>query len=158
MKSGRFTARHEGPLVVFLIGMRVNNWLRLREWWPVFSAMGPMLAYLYRHPESGFLGSSGPFFSLNLREIVTVQYWKSTEDLERFARQEPDLHPQAWKRFFRQSFKGGAVGVWHETYRVEAGAFESVYASMPLYGLARATEAVEVQGRLETMRGRLGSS
>lgn len=158
VQIGRFTAQHDGPMVVFLIGMRVNNWLRWREWLPVASAMGPMQDYLRRYPESGFLGANGPFFSPNFREIVTVQYWRSTEDLERFARQDPRLHPEAWRRFFRQSFKGGAVGIWHETYRVEAGAFESVYGNMPPYGLARATEAVPVRGRLESMRGRLGGA
>lgn len=158
VQIGRFTAQHDGPMVVFLIGMRVNNWLRWREWLPVASAMGPMQDYLRRYPESGFLGANGPFFSPNFREIVTVQYWRSTEDLERFARQDPHLHPEAWRRFFRQSFKGGAVGIWHETYRVEAGAFESVYGNMPPYGLARATEAVPVRGRLESMRGRLGGA
>ncbi|HEU4740952.1 MAG TPA: DUF4188 domain-containing protein [Meiothermus sp.] len=158
VQAGRFTAQHEGPLVVFLIGMRVNNWLRLREWMPVAGAMGPMLSYLYQHPESGFLGANGPFLSLNFREIVTVQYWRSTEDLERFAGQAPDLHPEAWRKFFRQSFKGGAVGIWHETYRVEAGAFENIYGNMPLYGLARASRAVPVRGKLESMRGRMGGA
>jgi len=89
---------------------------------------------------------------------VIVQYWRSTENLEHFARQDPDLHPEAWRRFFRYSFKGGAVGIWHETYRVGAGTFESVYSNMPPYGLARATEAVPVRGRLESMRGRLSGS
>jgi hypothetical protein len=87
---------------------------------------------------------------------VTVQYWRSTEDLERFARQDPNLHPDAWKNFFRQSSKGGAVGIWHETYRVEAGAFENIYGNMPLHGLAKATKAVAVKGKLETMGGRMG--
>lgn len=156
VQAGRFTAQPEGSLVVFLIGMRVNNWLRLHDWLPVARAMEPMVRYLYQHPESGFLGANGPFLSLNFREIVTVQYWRSTEDLERFARQSPDLHPTAWKNFFRQSFKGRAVGVWHETYQVEAGAFENVYNNMPLYGLAKATQAVPVQGKLNSMRGRMG--
>ncbi|WP_217349687.1 DUF4188 domain-containing protein [Meiothermus sp. PNK-Is4] len=144
--------------MVFLIGMRVNNWLRWRDWLPVARAMEPMVRYLYQHPESGFLGANGPFLSLNFRETVMVQYWRSTEDLERFARQEPDLHPEAWKQFFRQSFKGGAVGIWHETYQVEAGAFENVYINMPPYGLAQATKAVKVRGRLESMRGRMSEA
>jgi hypothetical protein len=155
IQNGRFTAGHEGPLVVFLIGMRVNRWLRFREWWPVASAMPGMLEYLHKHPESGFLGATGPWLSPTLREIVTAQYWRSTEDLERFARRDPELHPEAWKRFFRQSFKGGAVGIWHETFKVQAGAFESFYANMPLYGLAKASQAVPIKEKLETMRGRL---
>jgi hypothetical protein len=115
-----------------------------------------MLSYLYRHPESGFLGVNGPLLSPNFREIVTIQYWRSTEDLERFARTDPKLHPEAWKRFFQRSFKGNAVGIWHETYTI--GQHESVYGNMPLYGLAKATKAVAVKGKLETMRERLGAS
>ena len=156
IQTGRFTTQHEGPLVVFLIGMRVNNWLRFREWRPVAAAMGPMIQYLHQHPESGFLGGVGPLLSGGFREITMVQYWRSTQDLERFASQDPSLHPEAWKRFFRQSFKSGAVGIWHETYMVEAGAFENIYGNMPLYGLARATKAVAVKGKLERMHGRLG--
>lgn len=158
IQTGRFTAQFDGPLAVFLIGMRVNNWLKFREWLPVFGAMGPMISYLYQHPESGFLGGVGPVFSLGMREVTLVQYWRSAGDLERFARQSPDLHPEAWKRFFRQSFKGGAVGIWHETFRVEAGAFESVYGNMPLHGLGKATQAVPIRGKTEAMRGRLEKS
>lgn len=153
IQAGRVTAQHQGPLVVFLIGMRVNNWLRFREWWPVASAMPGMLAYLFKHPESGFLGGFGPLLSGGFREITMVQYWRSTEDLERFARQDPSLHPEAWKRFFRQSFKGGAVGIWHETYIIAK--HESVYGNMPLFGLAKASRAIPVKGKLESMRERL---
>ena len=155
IQHGRFTAQHQGDLVVFLIGMRINNWLKFREWWPVAMAMGPMISYLFKHPESGFLGGWGPLLSGGFREITMIQYWRSTEDLERFARQDPNLHPEAWKNFFKRSFKGDAVGIWHETYKVEAGAFENIYGNMPLYGLAKATKAVSVQGKLESMRGRL---
>ncbi|MDX2005742.1 MAG: DUF4188 domain-containing protein [Meiothermus sp.] len=155
IQKGRFTAKHDGSVVVFMIGMRVNNWLKVREWWPVATAMGPMIAYLFKNPQSGFLGGWGPMFSPNLREITLVQYWRSAEDLERFARQDPNIHPEAWKNFFRQSYKGGAVGIWHETFKVEAGAFENVYGNMPKFGLAAATDSVAVKGKLETMRGRL---
>ncbi len=155
IQAGRFTAQHEGPLVVFIIGMRVNNWLRIREWWPVAMAMGPMISYLFKHPESGFLGGFGPLLSGGFREITLVQYWRSAQDLERFARQDPNLHPEAWKKFFKQSFKSGAVGIWHETYKVEAGAFENIYGNMPLFGLGAATKAIPVKGKLETMKGRL---
>lgn len=156
IQTGRFTAQHDGPLVVFMIGMRINNWLKFRDWWPVATAMQPMINYLYQHPESGFLGLGSSWISPNLREVMTVQYWRSSEDLERFARTDPNLHPEAWRKFFQQSFKSGAVGIWHETYKVEAGAFENIYGNMPLFGLAKATKAVSVKGKLEQMRGKPG--
>lgn len=155
IQSGRFTTEHSEPVVIFLIGMRINNWLKVREWWPVAMAMGPMVSYLFQHPESGFLGGWGPLLSGGFREITMIQYWRSVEDLERFARQEPNIHPEAWKNFFKRSFKSGAVGIWHETYYVESGAFENIYGNMPVFGLGKATKLVPVKGKLETMRERL---
>lgn len=153
IQTGRFTAQHEGPLVVFLIGVRINNWLRWREWLPVVRAMNPMISYLYQHPESGFLGLGGQWLSMDLRGLLMVQYWRSSTDLERFARTDPTLHPEAWRNFFQQSFKGGAVGIWHETHVVERQ--ETVYGNMPLMGLARVSKAVPIRGKLETMPERL---
>ncbi len=153
IQIGRFTAQHEGPLVVFLIGVRINNWWRFREWLPVVQAMNHMIRYLYQNPQSGFLGLGGQWLSMDLRGLLMVQYWRSSDDIERFARTDPELHPEAWRNFFRQSFKGGAVGIWHETYVVEWQ--EAVYGNMPLVGLARVSKAVPIQGKLETMRERL---
>jgi hypothetical protein len=47
------------------------------------------------------------------------------------------------------------VGIWHETYAVEAGRYEVIYNNMPLFGLAKATEHVPAKGRLETARRRM---
>jgi len=43
------------PLVLFLIGMRINSFWRVWEWLPAFLAMGPMIVELYKNPELGFL-------------------------------------------------------------------------------------------------------
>ena len=51
---------------------------------------------LYRRPEKGFLGGT---FAFTLNGPLTVQYWRSFEDLERFARNPNDPHPPAWRRF-----------------------------------------------------------
>src|SRR4051794_14171481 len=111
---GRFTGEIEGDFVVFLIGMRPNRLRRVRSWWPVFTAMPKMLKELERHPESGFLGArqglltTGPFI---------VQYWRSFEHLERYAREDGSEHLPAWRRFNqRVKSAAGDVGIWHETY------------------------------------------
>ena len=116
--QGRFTAKMDEPFVVFLIGMRINCPLSIGKWLPTARAMGPMLRELYRHPEKGFLG--GEFFFYG-RGPVVLQYWRSFEDLERFARDPEDPHMPAWQRFNREARKGGAVGIWHETYLVDYG-------------------------------------
>jgi hypothetical protein len=149
---GRFTAKTDDPFVVFLIGMRINRPLAIGKWLPTARAMGPMLRELYRHPEKGFLG--GEFFFYG-RGPALVQYWRSFEDLEKFARDPEDPHMPAWQRFNREARKGGAVGIWHETYLVEPGAYEAIYANMPEFGLAKATERVPAIGGRETARCRL---
>jgi hypothetical protein len=149
---GRFTAKMDEPFVVFLIGMRVNRPLAVGEWLPTARAMMPMLRELYSHPEKGFLG--GEFFFYG-RGPALVQYWRSFEDLERFARDPEDPHMPAWQRFNREARKGGAVGIWHETYLVEPGGYEAIYANMPEFGLAKATERVPAVGGRETARRRL---
>ncbi len=149
---GRFTARTDEPFVVFIIGMRINRPLAVRKWLPTARAMGPMLEELYEHPEKGFL--SGEFF-FYARGPVVLQYWRSFEDLERFARDPEDPHLPAWQRLNREARDSGAVGIWHETYLVEQRTFEAIYSNMPVFGLAKATEHVRAVGGRETARRRL---
>jgi hypothetical protein len=151
--SGRYTAHIDEPFVVFLIGMRINKFLAVRRWIPTAQAMGPMLRALYQHPEKGFLG--GEAF-LYWRGVALVQYWRSFEDLERFARSPEEPHLSAWRLFNRSIGADGSVGIWHETYLVEPGKYEAVYGNMPRFGLAAATNHVPAVGRRETARRRLG--
>lgn len=151
--QGRTTAAHEGGVVVFLIGMRVNRFWRLREWLPTAMAMGPMLRELSTDPSSGFLGYE---MSLATRGPVLVQYWRSTDDLIDYAHSARGAHRPAWRAFNERARAGsGAVGIWHETYSVPAGAHESVYASMPATGLAKVSGQVPVARRGESARERL---
>lgn len=153
--SGRFSADIEGPFVVFLIGMRVNKFFAFRKWFATAMAMGPMIRTLYEHPEKGFLGAQ-TFF--NLRGVVTIQYWRSFEDLERFARDRDDPHLAAWKQFNRSIGSDGSVGIWHETFLVDEGKYEALYGNMPVFGLASAAKHVPATGRRETARRRLGGT
>lgn len=153
--KGRYTGRIEGPFVVFLIGMRINRLWKFWEWWPVATAMVPMLRELYTHPEKGFLGAEF-FFSFSNRAPVIVQYWRSFDDLDRFARDRNDPHLPAWREFNRKAGKTGTVGIWHETYLVAAGRYEAVYGNMPRFGLGKAGEHLSATGSRETARRRLG--
>lgn len=150
--NGRYTARTDDPFVVFVIGMRINKLLAIGKWLPVFRAMPPMLRELHQHPEKGFLG--GEFF-LYGRGPALLQYWRSFEDLEKFARNPDDPHLPAWQHFNRTVGRDGTVGIFHETFIVERGAYEAVYANMPVFGLAKATEHVPAVGGRETARRRL---
>jgi hypothetical protein len=84
-----------------------------------------------------------------------VRYWRSYEDLERFARTPDDPHLPSWRRFNQTVGTDGNVGIWHETYVVEAGRHEAIYNNMPVFGLPKATEHVPAIGRRETARRRV---
>jgi hypothetical protein len=150
--KGRFTARIDESFVVFLIGMRINRPLAFKKWIRTLMAMRPMLRELQQNPQKGLLGAEQFFYWPG---VALVQYWRSFEDLERFARNPDDPHLPAWRQFNQTVGTDGSVGIWHETYVVEAGRHEAIYNNMPVFGLARATEHVAAKGRLETARRRL---
>lgn len=116
-------------------------------------AMNPMLRTLSQHPEKGFLGMQT---FLNWRGVTVLQYWRSFDDLERFARSKEEPHLSAWRRFNKAVGTDGSVGIWHETYQVASGQYEAVYNNMPIYGLANATDHLPATGRKETARRRMG--
>jgi len=140
INAGRFTHRHSGDLVVFLIGMRINRPWRPDLWLPVFLAMPRMLTELFREPGSGLLGCR---FALGAGGPVIVQYWDSVDKLYAYASAPQSEHRPAWAAFNRQARKvPKAVGIWHETFQVSRA--ESMYVSMPTEGLAQATELLPV--------------
>ena len=148
---GRWTHDHTGDLAVFLIGMRINRLWRPDLWGPTLAAMGPMLAELSQDPTSGFLGFR---VLLGWRGPTLVQYWRSTDDVYRYASDRDARHRPAWAAFNRRARRApGVVGVWHETYQVERA--ESVYVDTPVMGLAASTGARQVTGRMEHARDRL---
>jgi Domain of unknown function (DUF4188) len=152
---GRFSAEIDESFVVFLIGMRVNNIWAVNKWLPTAQAMGPMLNELYKYPEKGFLGQES-FFRIWPINVVLITYWKSFEHLEHFARSADDPHLESWRTFNKSIGSDGSVGIWHETYLIQPGQSESIYANMPVFGLAAATRHVPSIGRKETARRRLG--
>ncbi|TDU89916.1 uncharacterized protein DUF4188 [Kribbella voronezhensis] len=150
--EGRQTAAHDGEIVVFLIGMRVNKLRAWRQWLPVAKAMGPMLRELSEDPDSGLLGFRSFF---GLRNTTMLQYWESTEKLQAFANDPDRTHRPAWTEFYKLAYKGNNVGIWHETYVVPAGNFETIYGNMPLLGLGKASGVVAANKRGRTAAERL---
>lgn len=138
--NGRYTVDNSEDLVIFLIGMRVNKWWALHKWLPVFFAMPGMIAELYTHKEKlGFL-SLESFFGL--RTTVMIQYWRSSEQLLAYAKQEK--HMAAWTAFQRKTRGNDAVAIYHETYQVKQGEYECIYVNMPKYGLGKALSPIPV--------------
>jgi fumigallin biosynthesis monooxygenase-like protein len=151
IRAERLTADAQTEFVVFLIGMRINRVWKLHKWLPVARAMRRMLAEVEADRDSGFLGVESWFGNPS----VMVQYWRSFEELERYATDKARQHAPAWAAFNRAVASNGDVGIWHETYRVRPGDYECVYNNMPLFGLAKATRAVPAHGRREFAPGRM---
>ncbi len=152
INKGRFTADLEGrdEVVVFMIGMRINKPWKVHQWWPVFTAMPRMLRHLEQHPEKGLLG-----YHQHL-PMMLVQYWRSFEDLARFARDKDDPHLEPWRRFNRRIAASGDVGIWHETYVVGTASIDTIYGNMPATGLAAATGPVPVPRGRDSAVARVG--
>lgn len=153
VKTGRRTAEIDGDFVVFIIGMRLNAIWKVHRWFPVFVAMPRMLRELQKDRDTGLLGSR---IMVGGRTITLIQYWRGFDELEAFAKDPHDLHRPAWRAFNRRIGTTGDVGIFHETFRVGPGQHESIYANMPVMGLAAAGRSVVVGARRDTARDRIG--
>jgi len=147
---GRYGAQIDGDFVVFLIGARLNKprhvLASLKDLGGRRRGMQAMLESLMAHPEKGLLGYRMGF-------PVIVQYWRSFEHLEAFARDPGDLHRPTWLEWFRRDPQG-RTGIWHETFLVRAGEYEAIYDSVPESGLAAGGRAVPLT-RASSARARL---
>ena len=148
---GRWTARLDEPYVVFVIGMRINAPWKAHRWLPVLSAMPRMIAELSKRPELGYLGGSTWFG----RTIVMVQYWRSFEALEAYAKSRDGEHLPAWTAFNRAIGSSGDIGVYHETYRVAPGSYENIYVNMPRTLFGAIAPLTLAKASLSTARGRI---
>ena len=138
--------------VVFIIGMRINKPWKIHKWLPVFLAMPRMLKELEAQPDSGFLGCIRGF-------PVIVQYWRSFEHLESYARSRDLQHWPAWMEFNKRvGSSRGDVGIWHETYLVPAGQYETFYSGMPPYGLGEDRQPGRCERQAESARERFAEA
>jgi hypothetical protein len=143
-------AEIEGDFVVFLIGARLSKRHVVQSLMDLGGRRGMrhMLDYLVAHPEKGLLA-----YEMGLPTIV--QYWRSFEQLEAFAKDKDDPHLEIWRQYWRRVGRSTRTGIWHETYLVKAGQYEAVYGNMPPHGLGKAgrvvplSEASSARSRIE---------
>jgi hypothetical protein len=150
---GRFTADFDRPLVVFVIGMRINHFRKLGKWLPVARAMGPMIQELAANPDSGFLGTETML--RDLRTIALLQYWRDFDSLEAYARDRDQKHWPAWTAFNKAVGNDGTVGIFHETYAISAGSYETIYGNMPPIGLGKVAGLIPATGSRNEARSRM---
>lgn len=112
------TANVEGDFVVFLLGMRINRLWKIHKWLPVAMAMPRMLRELSQDPTSGYLGAESWFGN----PTILLQYWRSFEDLDSYAKKNQLRAPARMGAAFNRAVGSGEdVGIWHETHRVQPG-------------------------------------
>ncbi|QUD88372.1 DUF4188 domain-containing protein [Phenylobacterium montanum] len=148
----RVGAEIEGDFVLFLIGMRINKPWKIGSWLPVAQAMPKMLAELARQPDLGLLHVRSHFGFPN---VMAIQYWRSFDHLEAYARARDKVHLPAWQAFNKAVGSNGDVGIWHETYLVSPGRYEAIYNNMPRYGLGAAGDIVDAVGFRQEARQRV---
>jgi hypothetical protein len=148
----RLCAQMDGDFVVFIIGLRINKPWKVHKWLPVVLAMPRMLKELTRKPEAGLLGVQSMGLSL-------VQYWRSFESLEAYARSTDGEHWPALVAFNKRMGRSrGDVGIWHETYRISAGQYEAIYSGMPPHGLGKVARLIPARERFDSARGHMGQA
>jgi hypothetical protein len=146
----RMAVEMDGPFVVFLIGMRINKPWKIHKWLPVLLAMPRMIKELEKRPDAGFLGHNG------LAGKVMVQYWRSFEQLEAYARDHDAKHWPAWVDFNKRvGASRGDVGIWHETYLINPGHYEAIYSGMPPFGLGKIGKLFPASGTRERASDRV---
>jgi len=135
IRLGKFAADNAEPVVVFLVGLRINSWRKPRHWLPLLLAMPAVVRELTAQPDGGLLGyrlllGPGP------RQAMLLQYWRTVDDLHAFARHPASTHRAAQQRLWEHyAAAGGAVGVWHEMLPLAEGAYHSLYGNMPPMGI-----------------------
>lgn len=159
---GRMAGKINGDFCVFLLGIRNNAPVPLNSTFKfVAGAYLSMIRQLEADPEKyGFLGTSN-FTGTNWKRgshILNVMYWRSYEDVERFARDTNATHWPAWKAAQKVTRASPHIGLWHEAFNVRGGDYHSIYVNCPPLGLGHAGYLVPAGGKLATSAGRNGHS
>ena len=125
--TNRTTHAYDGPLALFLIGVRIHQPWRVGVVGQVIRAMPPMIAELERNKaaaargEEESLGYLGSRSTVDLTGTTMIQWWRSTDDIYAYASRTDHRHREAWLEFYRKAEDAPrALTIWHETYAVAA--------------------------------------
>ncbi len=141
-------------LTVFLLGFQVNVLRRPRRWWRLVTRFRQMAEELHAEPDRGLLHSRT---LVGARGVTSVQYWRGTEELMRYARDS--RHAAAWQEYYRR--RDGASGIWHETYEVgvpqsgDSRGYEAIYVDVGDVGLGAALGTRPLTHEVRRARDRL---
>nr|POE46774.1 monooxygenase [Quercus suber] len=133
----------DSDVVVFLIGTRSNHPLGILA--PGFKDMGTFFPNMVKDLEAnaeefGFLGMTSWLNTDNRTsksELMQVGYFRTTEDLHKFAHSE--YHMKGWTWWNRHVKQYPHISIWHETYHVPKGHWESIYINSHAGGITSTT-------------------
>ncbi|KAK3648760.1 hypothetical protein LTR56_001033 [Elasticomyces elasticus] len=177
--EGNFSSKPaDDDIVVFLIGTRVNHPMGLLA--PGFKDLGDMFTQMAKdcddHAEEfGFLGMTS-WISNGLRdtnnELLIVGYFRTPEGLHNFAHSK--YHTDAWAWWNTNHKTHPHLSIYHETYDVPKGHWETIYinshpshlgsASFKVYDNEKGEEVWQSglvdasKGALRTSKGRMSRS
>ena len=152
INSGRWTAQLDGGFVVFLLGAELRDPTASAEAGRLLAAMVEMLAELEAEPATGLLG----YQVFGAIGGVIVQYWRSFDALEAYAKNPSARHAPVWRAWNRLAADEVAgAGIWHETFLVPAGGYEAIYQNMTTVGLQKAGTPVPLTAAHPSARQRL---
>ncbi|ADJ14635.1 monooxygenase family protein [Halalkalicoccus jeotgali] len=126
-------AEIDGEYVVYINGMRLNRLRALPRYLYAGIQAGRIFKRLEADPDSGFLGYLPAYMSP--RSGAAIQYWRSLEDIRRFAQDPDDRHVPVWRWYNEAGGNDGGLGFWAELYVVKDGSFETFYRNVPPIGL-----------------------
>ena len=159
----RVTHAYDGPLAVFLIGLRVHQPWKYRIVQQAGAAMPRMIAELEANKAAaergeveslGYLGSRS---TVHFMATTMIQWWRSVDDVYAYANAADHAHRPAWTEFYRVAKADpSAVTIWHETYQLAPNGAESVYSGPKPFGLASLAGVLPVKRRGDAARQRMG--
>ncbi|MEM9464898.1 MAG: DUF4188 domain-containing protein [Actinomycetota bacterium] len=150
--AGRHRADLDAEVVVFPIGMKINRLWAIHRWARPTVNTVRMWWHVQRNHPDGYLGG---YLFVYARGVGMMQYWRDFDALEAFSRDDTRPHVAAWRQLLAQTRDDQTFGYWHETYVAGPATSETIYGSMPPFGLSEAVGATPIAGRSETARGRL---
>jgi heme-degrading monooxygenase HmoA len=117
-------------VTVFLLGFKVNHPLGILA--PHISTINESNVRMWQEleatsPESGYFGSTEQTVRdpRGAVEIVTISYWRSMEDVHRFA--YGPIHRKIWEYWNTHVKELAHLGIIHEMFEVDKHKWEAVY-------------------------------
>lgn len=142
-EDGEITGPGEQQVAILLLGAKSNHPMGFFS--PAFLEVNDWLLRINDELDSpdtaptGFLGQTS-FFRKDQRgamEGCFVSYWRSIEDLHHFA--HTGLHRETWLFWEKNLKRFDAVGINHEIFLAEPGAWENVYINFQPTALGATT-------------------